>query len=127
MELRPDHPAAVISFDAVTVGEPGNDIEPATSLIQHGWVMLPNDRAGRRSAIGDGEAYGHPGPAQLGCEEAAATAGRMADRVCRQLGRAESYVVMVGVASEKLSDEPADVAHLVFPAGKDPAPPHGAP
>ncbi len=117
----------MISFDAVTVGEPGNDIEPAASLIQHGWVMLANGRAGRRSAIGDGEAYGHPGPGQLGREEAAATAGGMADRVRRQLGRAESYVVMVGVASEKLCDEPSDVAHLVFPAGKDPAPPHGAP
>lgn len=117
----------MISLGTVRLGEAGHHIEPATSLGQHVWVELAEHRAGRRSAIGNGEAYGRPGPAQLGREEAAAASGRMTDRVCRQLSCTKSYVVTARLAGEQLGDEPPDVAHLVFPAREDPAPPHGAP
>jgi hypothetical protein len=126
-ELRPDHPAAVISLDAVPVAQAGDNIEAATGLLQRAWIALAQDRPGRRSAIGDGKAYGHPGPAQLDREEATAAAGGMPDRVGRQLSRAQGDVVTLGIADEEFGDEPPGLTHLVFLTLEDPAPPHRTP
>src|SRR5215472_11373318 len=89
--------------------------------------MLAEHWPGRRSAIGDSKTYGHPGPAQLDREKAAAATSRMADRVGRQLSRAQSNVVALGIVGEKRGHELPDVAHLVFPARENPAPPHHTP
>ena len=123
-ELRPDHPAAAISLDAVPVAQAGDNIEAAADLLQRARIALAQDRPGRRSAIGDGKTYGHPGPAQLDREEATAAAAGMPDCVGCQLSRAQGDVVTLGIAGEEFGDKPPGLTDLVFLTLEDPAPPH---
>jgi hypothetical protein len=117
----------VISLDAVPVAQASDNIEAAPGLPQRVQIAPAQDRPGRRSAIGDGKTYGHPSPAQLDREEATAAAGRMPDRVGRQLTRAQGDVITLGIAGEEFGDELPNPAHLIFPPQEDPAPPHRAP
>jgi hypothetical protein len=117
----------VISLSPVTRAKTCDDIKPTADLLQGVRILLAVHRPSRRSAIGDGNAYGQPGPAQLEHEKTPAAASRMTDRIGRQLSRAQSNVVTLRAVGQKLGDEPPNLADLVFATLEDPAPPHRAP
>jgi hypothetical protein len=124
-ELGPDDPAAVVAVGAAPGAQPGQHIEPVLGVLVPG--RTGGERLAVRAGVRDRDPDGQSHPGHLGREVAVLAAGGVLDGVRGQFGGAAHDVVPVGMISEQHAGKHADLGDLVFLAGEDPAPSHGAP